>query len=108
MRRSVTKRDVPSRPPNEDFFIRLAADTLMSVISDLRCRVKHTGTRSEVAQVLLAEAHIDEAVGLLKAIQPKPRGCETDYHRPSPNPALYSCNRVQGPGRRHRVQGVAV
>jgi hypothetical protein len=66
MRSPVSNRHQSPVPTNESFFIPLAADVLVSVIMDLRCRVKHTGSRREVAQVLLAGAHIDEAVGLLR------------------------------------------
>jgi hypothetical protein len=69
MRRPATRRRVPLAPTDEDFFIRLATDALTSVMTDLRCRVEHTGTLRSVAQVLLAEAHIAEAVGLLRATQ---------------------------------------
>jgi hypothetical protein len=70
MRRPAIVRRVPSAPTDEDFFIRLTIDALMGLIADLRCRVEQTGTRHQVAQVLLAQAHIDEATGLLRAIQP--------------------------------------
>jgi hypothetical protein len=73
MRRPAILRRIPSAPTDENFFIRLTTDGLMGLITDLRHRVENTGTRRSVAQVLLAEAHIDEAVGLLRAIQPAPK-----------------------------------
>ncbi len=82
MRRPATMRRVPRAPTDEGFFIRLATDALMGVMTDLRRRVEHKGTRRSVAQVLLAEAHIDEAIGLLKAIQSMPRMRESHELRP--------------------------
>jgi hypothetical protein len=108
MRRPATMRRVPPAPTDEDFFIRLATDALTSVMADLRCRVEHTGTRRSVAQVLLAEAHVAEAVGLLRTIQPIPSAREANYQHRSQNAALYTCNRVQRLARRHQTQGVAV
>jgi hypothetical protein len=71
MRRPVTMKSVRPAPADE-YFIRFTVDALMSLITDLRTRVVQTGTRREVAQILLAEAHIDEAAGILRTIQPTP------------------------------------
>lgn len=108
MRRPATIRRVPPAPTGEDFFIRLATDALMSVMADLGCRVEHTGTPRSVAQVLLAEAHIAEAVGLLRTIQPKVDVREADLHRSSVSANISVCKRIQRPGRRHEMRGVAV
>jgi len=71
MRRPGTIKSVRPAPADE-YFIRLTIDTLMGLITDLRTRVVQTGSRREVAQILLAEAHIDEAAGILRTIQPTP------------------------------------
>jgi hypothetical protein len=72
MQKHATIRRVPTTPTDEYFFIRLTIDALMGLIGDLRCRVEQTGTQRQVAQVLLAGAHIDEGVGILRTIQPTP------------------------------------
>jgi len=108
MRKPATVRRVLPAPTEEDFYIRIATDALTSVITDLRCRVEHLGNPRAVAQVLLAEAHIAEAVGLLRTIQPAPGIQKDDFHRPSPSPPLYAGNRVQRAGRRHQPQRIAV
>ena len=108
VRKSATVRRVPAAPIDESFYIGIATDALTSVITELRCRVEQMGTPRSVAQVLLAEAHIAEAVGLLRAIRPAQSAGEADFHLPSPGPSLHARNRVQGAGRRHQPQRVAV
>jgi hypothetical protein len=95
MRKHAAIRRVPPAPTEEDFFIRLTRDALMGLIRDLRRRVEQTGTPREAAQVLLAEAHISEAVGLLKRIQPTPSVCESHELRPH----RHAGTRVQQAGR---------
>jgi hypothetical protein len=83
MRNPATARRVPPAPTEEEFFVRFTIEALLGLIADLRCRVEHTGTQREVHQLLLAEAHIAEAVGLLTLIQPTPSVRES--HNLSPN-----------------------
>lgn len=83
MRRPTIVRRVPPAPTDEDFFIRLTTDALIGLIADLRRRLERGGRPRSVAQVLLAEAHIDEAVGLLRTIQPAPGAHELDVRRPT-------------------------
>jgi len=78
MRRPGTIKSVRPAPADE-YFIRLTIDTLMGLITDLRTRVVQTGSRREVAQILLAEAHIDEAAGILRTIQPMPNVREVTF-----------------------------
>ncbi len=66
------RRD-PLQPSDEDRFICIAADDLLAAMTELHSRLIHTGTPRMVAQVLLAEAHVSEAIGLLRSILPKPR-----------------------------------
>jgi hypothetical protein len=70
MRRPAIVRREPTAQIGDDFQVDLTADALLSVIAGLRYRVERSGTRCEVAQVVLAGAHIDEAIGLLRKIQP--------------------------------------
>jgi hypothetical protein len=107
MRNHATMRQVPPKPEDEDFFVRLATDALITVMTDLRCRVEHSGTPRSIAQVLLAEAHVAEAVGLLRTIQPMPTHGAA-CHRPSPAPPLDPRKRMLRAGRRHPPQRVAV
>jgi hypothetical protein len=107
MRRPATIRRAPPAPTDEGFLIRLATEALTSVMTDLRCRVEHTGTRRSVVQVLLAEAHIAEAVSLLRAIQPISSLREFASARPVLSPAPPTRSRVQQPRRPHRPQGLA-
>jgi hypothetical protein len=107
MRRSATIRRDLSAPPDESFFIRLAADALTSMMTDLRCRVEHAGTRRSVAQVLLAEAHIAEAVGLLRAIQTLPSAHKFAPPGPSLSSAPPARSQVQRPRRPHQAHGLA-
>jgi hypothetical protein len=66
-------RTEQARPSDEDRFICIAADDLLAAMTELHSRLIHTGTPRMVAQVLLAEAHVSEAIGLLRSILPKPR-----------------------------------
>jgi hypothetical protein len=106
MRRPANMRRVPPAPIEENFFIRLAAGGLASIMADLRRRVEHTGTRRSIAQVLLAQAHIDEAVGLLSAIPPTPRVREFAFRRAQLGSTVHACSQVQRAGRRHRAHGI--
>ena len=108
MRKSATVRRVAPGPIDEGFCIRLSADTLVSVMTDLRRRVEHSGAPRSVAQILLAEAHVAEAVGLLRTILP-PTGVRTSgFHSPSPSPPHHDHTRVQRAERQHQTQRVAV
>ena len=71
MPRPGTIKSVRPAPADEEF-IRLTLDALMGLMTALRTRVVQTGTRRDVTQILLAEAHIDEAAGILRTIQPTP------------------------------------
>jgi len=95
MRKHATIRRVPSAPTDDDFFIRLTIEALMGLITDLRCRVEQTGTQREVAQVLLAGAHINEGVGILRTIHPTPSVRES--HNLTPH--RYAGRPVQQAGR---------
>ena len=108
VRKSATARRVPPAPIDESYYIGIATDALTSVITELRCRVEQMGNPRSVAQVLLAEAHIAEAVGLLRANRPAQSAGEADFHLPSPGSSLHARNRVQRVGRRHQPQRVAV
>ena len=76
MRRPVIVRREPRAQIDEDLHVDVAADALLGVIADLLGRAERTGTRREVAQIVLAAAHVDEAVGLLRTIQPAPNAYE--------------------------------
>jgi hypothetical protein len=84
MRRPVIVTCEPRVQIEDDLRVDVAADALLGVIADLLGRAERTGTRREVAQVVLAAAHVDEAVGLLRTIQPAPNACELGVrHAPS-------------------------
>jgi hypothetical protein len=83
MRKHATIGRVPSAAIEEGFFVRFTIEALTGLITDLRCRVEQTGSQREVAQVLLAEAHIDEATDMLRTIQPTPSVRES--HKLSPD-----------------------
>jgi hypothetical protein len=108
MRKPATARRVLPAPAEDDFFVRPTIEAIMDLIADLRCRLEKSGTPRVFAQVLLAEAHIAEAVGLLRTIQPVRSVGEPDLHRPSPRPPLHACKQVQRAGRRHQPQRIAV
>ncbi len=108
MRKSATVRFALTTSTNEEFCIRLAAGALVSVMTDLRRRLEHSGTPRSVAQVLLAEAHVAEAVGLLRTIQPMPSIREFRPPGTSQSPSPYVGNRVQRAEPRHRPHRVAV
>jgi len=72
VRKPATLRRISPAPANEDFFVRFTIDALMGLITDLRSRVEQTGTPRQATQVFLARAHIHEAIGLLRTIQPTP------------------------------------
>jgi hypothetical protein len=107
MRKPVIVRRVPAPPTDEDFFIRLTTHGLMGLIADLRHRVEQSGTPRSVAQVLLAEAHIAEAVGLLRGIQPTPTECNLARPGPLLRAAPHARGRVQRPRRPHQAHGLA-
>jgi hypothetical protein len=108
VRKSATVRFELATPTNEDFCIRLAADVLVSVITDLRRRLEHFGTPRSIAQVLLAEAHVAEAVGLLRTIEPTPSIRESALQGGSLSPPSHVGNRVQRAVPLHQPHRVAV
>jgi hypothetical protein len=108
MQRLATIRRVPTAPTDEDCFIRRTTNAILKLIADLRRRLEHTGTRRSVAQALLAEAHIEEAVGLLKTIQARPGVREPAPDRPMPSMVRHACRQVQRPGRRHQAHGAGI
>jgi len=99
MRRPVTMKSVRPAPADE-YFIRFTVDALMSLITDLRTRVVQTGTRREVAQILLAEAHIDEVACILRTIQPAPSLREATFHGAILRPAAPVRSRLLRAGNR--------
>ncbi|MGA7854449.1 MAG: hypothetical protein WCA15_14075 [Candidatus Acidiferrales bacterium] len=66
------KRGQPE-PLDDVELVLFAADTLIRVMTELHRRVVHTGAGCADNPVLLAEAHILEAVGILRSISTKPR-----------------------------------
>lgn len=62
----------PPKPVDEARLILLTADALVRIMEELRRRLVHVGTPLAPARVLLAEAHILEAVTILRSIPPKP------------------------------------
>jgi hypothetical protein len=78
MPRPGTIKSVRPAPADEEF-IRLTLDALMGLMTALRTRVVQTGTRRDVTQILLAEAHIDEAAGILRTIQSTPNVREATF-----------------------------
>jgi hypothetical protein len=113
MPRPAIVRRVRAAPTDEDFFIRLTTHGLLELIADLRRRVERSGTPRAVAQVLLAEAHIAEAVGLLRAIQPMPSKCELAAPGPLLRAAPHArtqpqrAQRAPRPRRVHHANGLA-
>lgn len=67
------KRGHPE-PLDDVGLVLFAADTLIRVMSELHRRVVHTGAGCSATPVLLAEAHILEAVGILRSISAKSPG----------------------------------
>jgi len=59
----------------------------MGLITDLRTRVVQTGSRRDVAQLLLAQAHSDGAAGILRTIQPAPNVREATFRGTMLRPA---------------------
>jgi hypothetical protein len=107
VRKSAAIRLAVPTPTNEEFRIRLAGDALLSMMKDLRNRADDSGTPHSVAQVLLAEAHIAEAVGLLRAIYPIPSLLEVTPRGSSPRPAPPARSRVQRPRQSYQAHGLA-
>jgi hypothetical protein len=103
MRKPANIRRAPLAPTDDNLFVHLTADALVSAIADLRCRVEHAGTPRQVAQVLLAEAHVAEAAGLIRTIRPMPSPGECAPHGPSLRPAPPTRSRVPQPRRPHRA-----
>jgi hypothetical protein len=62
----------PSKPVDEARLILLAADALVKITAELRTRLLPSQTFRTGASVLLAEAHISEAVGILRSAGSKP------------------------------------
>jgi hypothetical protein len=106
MRRPATDRRIPPAPTNEALIIQIAADALLSVITNLCRRVQYTGTPRSVAHVLLAEAHIDEAVGLLRTIQPNRSVRKSNFLRPALATSRQIGDRVRLATRRQRAHSV--
>jgi hypothetical protein len=100
-------RRVPTAPTDEDFFIRLATHGLTELIADLRRRVERSGTPRSIAQILLAEAHIAEAVGLLRAIQPVAMECEFSPPGRLLRPTTHARSRAHSPRRPHQANRIA-
>jgi hypothetical protein len=107
MRRPAIVRSVPAAPTDDDFFIRLTAHALTGLIADLRRRLEQSGKSRSVAQVLLAEAHIAEAVGLLRAIHPMPTECKLARPGPLLRAAPHARGRVERQRRPHQEHGLA-
>jgi hypothetical protein len=62
----------PSKPVDEARLILRAADALVKITAELRTRLLSLQTSRTGASVLLAEAHISEAVGILRSAVSKP------------------------------------
>ncbi len=107
MRKSATTKVDAPPATGEDFFVRFTIDALLGLMTDLCCRVEEAGTRREASQVLLAKAHIDEAVGLLRTIQPVPIPREIASARRMLSPAPLARSLVQQPRRPHQARGLA-
>ncbi|MGA7915029.1 MAG: hypothetical protein WCA00_07325 [Candidatus Acidiferrales bacterium] len=60
-------------PLDDVGLVLFAADALVRMMSELRRSVVHTGAGGTATPVLLAEAHLLEAVGILRTISAKPR-----------------------------------
>jgi hypothetical protein len=86
MPRPGTIKSVRPAPADEDF-IRLTLEALMGLMTALRTRVMQTGTPREVTQILLAEAHIDEAAGILRTIPSTPNVGEATFRGAMLRPA---------------------
>jgi hypothetical protein len=92
-------KSVRPAPADEDF-IRLTADAIVGLITELRTRLVQTGTRREVAQILLAEAHIDEVACILRTIQPAPSLREATFRGAILRPAAPVRSRLLRAGNR--------
>jgi len=51
---------------------------------------------------------MEEAVGLLRTIQPTPSMREPGFRHPTLTPARHTGSRVRPPGRRHQAHGIGV
>jgi hypothetical protein len=60
-------------PLDEVRLVLLAAGGLLEIMGELHDRLVRMGTQVVPAPVLLAEAHIFEAVDILRSVTPKPR-----------------------------------
>jgi hypothetical protein len=107
MPRPAIVRRVPTAPANDDLYVRLTTHGLLGLIADLRRHVEQSGTPRSVAQVLLAEAHIAEAVGLLRAIQPVATECELARAAPLLRAAADARSRVQRLRQPRQTNGLA-
>ena len=106
MRRPVNVRREPRAQIDDDLHVAVAADALLGVIADLLARAERTGTRREVAQVVLAAAHVDEAVGLLRTIQAAPNAYQSGV-RGSAMPSIRRpCRPLLRAGRPHTARAV--
>jgi hypothetical protein len=71
MQKPVPCRRDTAMSSDESRALLLAAGGLRTVMTKLHRRVALVGARRVMAQVLLVEAHIDEAIGLLRTSAPK-------------------------------------
>lgn len=69
---SARTRRGAADPLDEVRHVLLAADTLLRVMEGLRHRVARSGVLPTCAPVLLAEAHIFEAVDILRSVASQP------------------------------------
>jgi hypothetical protein len=106
MRRPVIVRREPRAQIDDDLRVDVAADSLLGVVAELLGRAERTGTRREIAQVVLAAAHVDEAVGLLRTIQPAPNPCELAVRGSTMRRARRPCRPLLRAGRPHPAHAV--
>jgi hypothetical protein len=107
MPRPETTKSVRPAPADEDF-IRLTIDALVGLMTDLRTRVVQTGTRREVAQILLAEAHMGEVAGILRSIQPARNMREATFRGTTLRPAAPVRRQLLRAGSRRDRQLVGI
>lgn len=62
----------PPKPVDEARLILLAADALVNIAAELHRELLPSQTSRTAAAVLLAEAHVSEAVGILRSAVSKP------------------------------------
>jgi hypothetical protein len=86
MASSARPAHTPSKPVDEARLILLAADALITIMAELRLRIVHTRNPLASARVLLAEAHVLEAVSILRSIPSEPIA-ESEMASPARAPA---------------------